>query len=218
MAIKADSRLTDSAQQTYQRENQILVERIRNLDHKLSTQQELYRIEVRKTQQALEVSQQADSQVKMLQAVVEEHKNMNKNLLLAQDLLIARIQELNSQYTHLAQATAGFRQEAEDHRAAMAKLQDERNTLNTKLSRSQRIGLSSSGSVDSRLKEELELYKNYYYCSVCRVNRNDTVLSGCGHITCRECVDKNVKSRSRKCPACSQSFATGDIVSVFYFS
>jgi E3 ubiquitin-protein ligase BRE1 len=218
MSIKADSRLTDAAQQTLQKENQILSERVRVIEQKAATQLELYRQEAKKNQLLSESATQFESQSKSLQVALDEQKTANKQLIMAQDLLISRIQELNTQYNQIVADTKKFRTEAEDARSAISKLEDERSSLNTKLNRSQRIGLSGSGTVDSRLKEELELYKNYYYCSVCRVNRNDTVLSQCGHITCRECVDKNVKSRSRKCPACSQSFATGDIVSVFYFS
>eukprot|EP01122_Echinamoeba_exundans_P013035 TRINITY_DN5621_c0_g5_i1.p1 TRINITY_DN5621_c0_g5~~TRINITY_DN5621_c0_g5_i1.p1 ORF type:complete len:858 (-),score=245.68 TRINITY_DN5621_c0_g5_i1:30-2603(-) len=218
MSIKADSRRNDSAQQALQKENQILTERIRVLEQKIANQSDLYRQEIKKNQLLAESTAQSDVQSKHLQNALDEQKTANKQLVMAQDLLIARIQELNAQYNQIVADTKKFRVEAEEARSAISKLEDERSTLNTKLNRSQRIGLSGSGTVDARLKEELELYKNYYYCSVCRVNRNDTVLSQCGHITCRDCVEKNVKSRSRKCPACSQSFATGDIVSVFYFS
>lgn len=219
MAIKADSRLADSAQQTFQKESQLLGERIRVLEQKLAAQVDLYRQEAKKNQLIVEAAAQSDSQAKNLQAALEEQKNTNRLLISAEHLLTARIQELHAQYSQLGADTKRFRIEAEDARSAVSKLEEERSSLNTKLNRSQRLGASGAvGNADARLREELELYKNYYYCSVCRINRNDTVLSQCGHITCRECVDKNVKSRSRKCPACSESFGTGDIVSVFYFS
>ena len=50
-----------------------------------------------------------------------------------------------------------------------------------------------------------------FYCSVCESNLKDTVLSTCYHTFCGNCVDKNLKTRHRKCALCNLPFGKGDV-------
>ena len=33
----------------------------------------------------------------------------------------------------------------------------------------------------------------------------------CFHLFCKECIDENLRNRSRKCPACGEKFGQDDV-------
>jgi E3 ubiquitin-protein ligase BRE1 len=43
----------------------------------------------------------------------------------------------------------------------------------------------------------------------------DRIITKCYHLFCSECVDENLRSRHRKCPACGQTFGAGDVKPVY---
>ena len=61
-------------------------------------------------------------------------------------------------------------------------------------------------SAASDMEDQMELYRTKVKCSLCRVNDKDAVISKCMHAFCRECIQKRLDVRNRKCPACSQQF------------
>ncbi|KAK3333143.1 BRE1 E3 ubiquitin ligase-domain-containing protein [Cercophora scortea] len=58
--------------------------------------------------------------------------------------------------------------------------------------------------------EEEEMLRNLVLCSVCRSNFKNTILKGCGHVFCNECVDARLANRMRKCPTCNKAFDRSD--------
>jgi hypothetical protein len=38
----------------------------------------------------------------------------------------------------------------------------------------------------------------------------------CFHLFCKECIDENLRNRSRKCPACGEKFGQDDVTPVFF--
>ncbi|MCJ1240330.1 E3 ubiquitin-protein ligase bre1 [Varicellaria rhodocarpa] len=58
--------------------------------------------------------------------------------------------------------------------------------------------------------EEYEGLRALALCNICKKNFKDTVLKNCGHVYCKECVDKRLESRMRKCPDCTKSFGAND--------
>ena len=50
-----------------------------------------------------------------------------------------------------------------------------------------------------------------FYCTVCESSLKDTVLSTCYHTFCYSCVDKNLKTRHRKCALCNLPFGRNDV-------
>jgi E3 ubiquitin-protein ligase BRE1 len=55
-----------------------------------------------------------------------------------------------------------------------------------------------------------QLQQRVAYCQNCRENLKDTVISVCGHTFCKECVQKRLDTRQRKCPACMKPFGLKD--------
>lgn len=52
-------------------------------------------------------------------------------------------------------------------------------------------------------------------CPVCNVREKKCILLRCRHMFCQQCVDVNIKNRSRKCPACAQRFDTKDVAEIW---
>lgn len=53
------------------------------------------------------------------------------------------------------------------------------------------------------------------HCPVCNVREKNCILLRCRHMFCQQCVDVNIKNRSRKCPACAQRFDTKDVAEIW---
>jgi len=47
-------------------------------------------------------------------------------------------------------------------------------------------------------------------CSICRSGFKNTILKGCGHAFCNECVETRLANRMRKCPTCNKAFDRSD--------
>ena len=56
--------------------------------------------------------------------------------------------------------------------------------------------------------------KELALCTVCRAEFKDTVLTSCGHVFCKKCIDERTMSRMRKCPNCNRSFGHGDVLKI----
>mmetsp|Transcript_29756 Transcript_29756/g.63097 ORF Transcript_29756/g.63097 Transcript_29756/m.63097 type:complete len:1002 (-) Transcript_29756:423-3428(-) len=52
-------------------------------------------------------------------------------------------------------------------------------------------------------------------CPVCNVREKKCILLRCRHMFCQQCVDVNIKNRSRKCPACACRFDMKDVAEVW---
>ncbi|KAM3575484.1 hypothetical protein VYU27_002590 [Nannochloropsis oceanica] len=52
-------------------------------------------------------------------------------------------------------------------------------------------------------------------CSVCNVRWKDCVITKCYHLFCQQCIQSNLKVRSRKCPACGKHFSENDVKPIF---
>lgn len=63
--------------------------------------------------------------------------------------------------------------------------------------------------------QEIKILRSMVLCSLCRFNEKDRCITKCMHVFCKKCIDKNIKSRSRKCPTCSTVFAESDVKPIF---
>lgn len=72
-----------------------------------------------------------------------------------------------------------------------------------------RVSLFSrvSAHFGSRLTDSVQ---TLVICSVCRSNFKNTILKGCGHVFCSNCVESRIANRMRKCPSCNKSFDRTD--------
>ena len=88
---------------------------------------------------------------------------------------------------------------------AVKRLEAERDALSRKLVRlsSKESAAGGGGSAEN---EQLEFYRAKVKCTLCRTNDKDTIINKCGHTFCRECIQKRLDLRNRKCPSCALQF------------
>jgi len=72
-----------------------------------------------------------------------------------------------------------------------------------------------AGFTAEQLNTQVSHLKSRLACPVCNVRDKKVILLRCRHMFCKQCVDENVKNRSRKCPACGLKFDTKDIADVY---
>lgn len=72
------------------------------------------------------------------------------------------------------------------------------------------------GSDDAERNQMLELTLNMLRCSVCHDRFKEVAITRCFHLFCKPCIDMNLSSRHRKCPACGEKFGQDDVKSVFF--
>eukprot|EP00769_Ergobibamus_cyprinoides_P003488 gnl/Ergobibamus_cyprinoides/485.p1 GENE.gnl/Ergobibamus_cyprinoides/485~~gnl/Ergobibamus_cyprinoides/485.p1 ORF type:complete len:238 (+),score=41.13 gnl/Ergobibamus_cyprinoides/485:186-899(+) len=69
---------------------------------------------------------------------------------------------------------------------------------------------------EQQLEENVEALESELYCPLCnQARKRDTVLAGCGHVFCCECVAELEANRNRKCPSCATKFTSGDKLTIF---
>ncbi|KAF9454051.1 BRE1-domain-containing protein [Macrolepiota fuliginosa MF-IS2] len=69
--------------------------------------------------------------------------------------------------------------------------------------------MKDSGSTAE--SSDVENLKSLLKCSTCRINFRSTVITKCMHTFCKDCVEKRIQTRQRKCPACNISFAQSEV-------
>lgn len=69
-------------------------------------------------------------------------------------------------------------------------------------------------------KEELTILvndlKSRLACPVCNTREKKVINTRCRHMFCRQCVDKSLENRNRKCPSCGIRFDKKDIEDVWF--
>jgi E3 ubiquitin-protein ligase BRE1 len=65
------------------------------------------------------------------------------------------------------------------------------------------------------LQEEVQELRKVMRCSVCSARQKNCVITKCYHMFCKECVDENLRTRHRKCPACGKGFGADDVHAIW---
>lgn len=79
-----------------------------------------------------------------------------------------------------------------------------------------RVKARKGGSgTDDDLATIMKMFNDKVKCNVCKTREKDSLLSGCGHMFCRECLDDYQRNRKRHCPQCKKGFSKKDIISIF---
>jgi E3 ubiquitin-protein ligase BRE1 len=71
------------------------------------------------------------------------------------------------------------------------------------------------GAVGGKNAAQNETLLKLLNCSVCNVRWKDCVITKCYHLFCQQCIQTNLKVRSRKCPACGKHFSENDVKPIF---
>eukprot|EP00581_Thalassiosira_minuscula_P019716 CAMPEP_0183726420 /NCGR_PEP_ID=MMETSP0737-20130205/23121_1 /TAXON_ID=385413 /ORGANISM="Thalassiosira miniscula, Strain CCMP1093" /LENGTH=997 /DNA_ID=CAMNT_0025957749 /DNA_START=275 /DNA_END=3265 /DNA_ORIENTATION=- len=74
---------------------------------------------------------------------------------------------------------------------------------------------SSSTFTMEQMTTQVKYLSGRINCPVCNVREKKCILLRCRHMFCQQCVDVNIKNRSRKCPACAQRFDMKDVAEIW---
>lgn len=66
-----------------------------------------------------------------------------------------------------------------------------------------------------QLTTQVSVLKSRLACPVCHYRDKGCIITKCGHLHCKQCVDERISNRSRKCPTCNQMFSKTDVTDVF---
>ena len=66
-----------------------------------------------------------------------------------------------------------------------------------------------------QMQTQVKYLSSRVTCPVCNVREKKVILLRCRHMFCQQCVDVNIKNRSRKCPACAQRFDMKDVAEIW---
>jgi E3 ubiquitin-protein ligase BRE1 len=93
-------------------------------------------------------------------------------------------------------------------------MQEDKVLLQKKLAKL--AGSSGSSSSKSEYEEQIAAYQKMLACTVCDVNQKETIIVSCNHMFCKECINKNIKNRNRRCPSCKKMFGENDVHTIFF--
>jgi len=160
--------------------------------------------------------------LRLAKELLDKSKSTQRELTNSAD---ATKQEL----TNLQKEGSELRKTAEEKTAASEKatqksikLEEEVVSLRNKLDKL-RAGTidsrskSKSGGDDDILMEQIKDLRLKMRCSVCNDREKAVVIARkhCFHMFCRECIQKNLETRSRKCPGCGKGFAESDVHPIY---
>mmetsp|Transcript_29639 Transcript_29639/g.33841 ORF Transcript_29639/g.33841 Transcript_29639/m.33841 type:complete len:1000 (+) Transcript_29639:453-3452(+) len=78
-----------------------------------------------------------------------------------------------------------------------------------------RGGGGHSDFTKDQLTTQITVLKGRLTCPVCNHNDKNCILARCRHMFCKQCVEKMIKDRNRKCPSCGQRFDNKDVEDIW---
>lgn len=131
--------------------------------------------------------------------------------------LISDAQKAKERCDELASESTKLQEEKQRMVETLAVAQREASdaaSLSQKLAQSSGVGLVGGFTAD-QLSTQVSVLKSRLACPVCNARDKKCILLRCRHMFCKNCVDENIKNRSRKCPACGSRFDTKDVADVW---
>ncbi|GAA5893424.1 hypothetical protein JCM6882_008029 [Rhodosporidiobolus microsporus] len=218
---KADNRYFATMRQkdAIANENNVLTKLAEKQQHKVESATEVQRSIAGQLTAAEKEIALHQNNVRAYQDHIAELKRTNAELGLRSDQNSKQILELTGSLSARiteAETESAARSFADER---VAKLERQLQQTQEKLQAAQAIK-ASAGVTDPAEVRELKQYNadlsRMIQCSSCRTRLKSVSLSRCGHLFCRECIEARLANRSRKCPACSTLFTSGEVVPVFF--
>eukprot|EP00541_Cyclophora_tenuis_P014908 CAMPEP_0116577744 /NCGR_PEP_ID=MMETSP0397-20121206/21315_1 /TAXON_ID=216820 /ORGANISM="Cyclophora tenuis, Strain ECT3854" /LENGTH=361 /DNA_ID=CAMNT_0004107045 /DNA_START=7 /DNA_END=1093 /DNA_ORIENTATION=+ len=165
-----------------------------------------------------------ERKVKELEEVREALKQERQHAVLAlkrKEAEMARVDnetsEMRARCEELVATSAAETKEKQHLMEKLAVAQRETSEIAKKLVRIQsKVGGSEpSGFTTEQLTTQITVLKGRLTCPVCNHRDKKCILLRCRHMFCKQCVEENIRNRSRKCPACGQRFDNKDVEDIW---
>lgn len=171
--------------------------------------------------------EEIEKEKKSMVSIVEEWEQKCKTLAEEKDQIEGKLSQQRSKMsgllkdietakgrcTELVSESTKVQQEKQQMMESLAianKESMEAAKLTERLAKSTGGGLVE-GFTAEQLHTQVKHLKHRLSCPVCNVRDKKVILLRCRHMFCKNCVDENIKNRSRKCPACGVRFDTKDV-------
>jgi len=178
------------------------------------------------------VTEEFEKERKALEGKVSEWEQKCADLTNEKEMLEGKIAQENAKMAALMTDAEKARSRCEELVSESTKLQEEKQKMMESLAVAQREaaeattvterlakqsggGALPSGFTAEQLSTQVSVLKSRLACPVCNHRDKKCILLRCRHMFCKQCVDENIKNRSRKCPACGGRFDTKDVADVW---
>ncbi|TBT98214.1 hypothetical protein CWI37_1850p0010 [Hamiltosporidium tvaerminnensis] len=212
--IRVKQMLTNEIR-TLKNKNEILLlqtenlENERNLNQKKIINFEFQRTQNEKTEKNLKIQiEDLKNDYLERKSAAFFHKRNFIKIYNENSILLSQIDTLKNKFTDLKNK---FIQQNETSN----KLQSTINILEKDLKNTKNLLLFYFKDSSSEIFNEIEKYKKTIICSACDTNPKNTVIVKCMHVFCKQCLDKRIQLRIRKCPICGESFNINDIKKIY---
>ncbi|KFK38684.1 hypothetical protein AALP_AA3G147100 [Arabis alpina] len=122
--------------------------------------------------------------------------------------LKSAVSSSEKEYEQISRRTDDIKLELDDERSEKKKLEEELMELNKEL---EELSSESVEAAILRLQEEVKNCKNILKCGVCFDRPKEVVIVKCYHLFCKQCIQRSLEIRHRKCPGCGTAFGQSDV-------
>eukprot|EP00816_Leptocylindrus_hargravesii_P000665 CAMPEP_0196827490 /NCGR_PEP_ID=MMETSP1362-20130617/94183_1 /TAXON_ID=163516 /ORGANISM="Leptocylindrus danicus, Strain CCMP1856" /LENGTH=885 /DNA_ID=CAMNT_0042208129 /DNA_START=510 /DNA_END=3167 /DNA_ORIENTATION=- len=179
------------------------------------------------------LEEEAKKEKEALEEKLEAAELRQKSLFAENTVANAKMRQSSGQVERLEKQMKAARERCEELISVSSAAEEDKTRLAEKLSVAEKElkrgnvimddssrSKKRSRSSDSQFsREELELtiesLMKRLSCPVCDFGQKECMITSCRHMFCKKCIEKNIKNRNRKCPACGARFDAKDVADVF---
>lgn len=198
-----------------------------NLEQQVKSSQQLA-LSARLAANARErLSEELDKKRQSMESRVKEWEMKCQALASEKDQIEVKMTQNRSRMAGLLKEVEGAKSRCEELASESTKFQEEKQKMMEELAIAQKdaeearnqteqLSKASGGAIVAgftadQLHTQVKHLQSRVNCPVCNVRDKKCILLRCRHMFCKNCVDENIKNRSRKCPACGIRFDTKDV-------
>lgn len=210
--LMAEQLRISQVQSSLQEEKQILSEKLSKLEEKNTSTKELLRKSEAQASTLQDQLRKATDQLRTCNA-------MNENIKRTLRENEALIKELRMQIARMEKEAMDYQQKAENKViAAEEALQKLFRVQEDFAAYRKKHRKRPQETEDDITAAHIQKLKFKLRCSVCNDRQKEVVIARkhCFHMFCQNCIQINLETRLRKCPACGKSFAETDVHPIYF--
>lgn len=200
LQIKTAMQMRDQGHALKQKALDLVTEAELKLQQERSQNLDLSRVVHTEKAHADRARQEVDALTQTKQAVEASHRELKDHSM----RLNAKVIKLEESVERGKELVGTLTRKLEKSRGQNAKLAEQlKESVNSK---------KDDKAEDNEMRDaELGELRKMIKCSVCQDKKKNRVITKCFHMFCDGCLEKSIKSRNRKCPACTKAYGSDDV-------
>lgn len=148
-----------------------------------------------------------------------------KELVTAEDTVVfldERARTLHNLVEVKERVIEGLKNEVDVQKSELLNLEKQLERTKTTLKSVEMVkGITSTRSGEIRteveaLAAQVDYYKGKVLCKICKQQEKSVIVKSCFHTFCKECIEKTIENRSRRCPTCRNQLGNKDVCNFTY--